>query len=1318
MKKLALFILLFIIHNFSFSQVNNDYRTVGSGDWNAIATWQRYNGTTWVAAVVQPTSAHNNITIQSGHTVTLTVDVTADQLTVSGTLVINSGVILTVANHATTDLILSASGVITNNGTINFANATSSTTIGVINNVGTINIGITASVTTITNTGTINNSGTIFSNSTSANAFANNSPAVVVNSGTINIGGAAYCKFNSGSTYRHNFPASNIATGVVPGATWDSNSAFEMIACGNSGVIPSSISGQTFGDFIWNYSTQPVNIDFNARLGTVRDLIIRNTNGNAIYLKNTAAGAITNITRNFSIEPNTNVVLTRGDVSFGTSSHQVDVAGNFTMTGGTCIFTSSPGVGSTTNVGNATMNVIGNVLISSGTLTLCASTATSTYASGYFNVTGNFEVAGGNVNLNSSTTTGGGGLSELNVTGNFIHTSGVVSKSSDNPTVININGTTAQTIESVGFNSGDVIPFNVNQTTSTGLCSVAAAKEFVVNLGTIFVLIDNTSAANDFTINGTFTTNTDEWNLSTGITRVASAGRFKNQFLTLGSNTLTSLQILAGGIFEQNVDGGTIPTATWNATSILQVTGIVSATNLNGGGQLFGKILWNSTAQTSSIVFGTTGFGVRNDYTINSTGTGILRFPDVNFSIGTTSVATNLLVLTGSSKLQVSGGENLFATGNRIITIWGAVSVTGTAQIIAGSPNTGAAIGAVDLSKDITFLLKRNFVYTSTSPIIGFHHKSYAAFGDESYRLILNFDGTIAQNVNVLPSANNMVTLSGDGVPNSGTNDEFVSNNLYGVIAGGTTTLTLVTNTLKYNSLQINSGATLTTLTTLALVDYSLLTASGSVANPSTIVDGTLNMNLSTLTDASGTGTFTLNSLGTLITKHEQGITASGATGCIRVTGVRTYNANANYTYNGTLAQATGNGLPAVITGTLTIANTLALATGGVTLTQATAIQGASGTRQLTLTSGRLITTTTNLITIGNGSVVSPAGGSATSYVDGPIIKTGFVAASEFVFPTGDGNKWARISITPTTTTTTAAFRAEYFKSTYASLTPLDASLDHVSTQEYWDLTRTTVGTNGKVKLYWEDAAYSGILSPTATDLRVAHYYNPGSGLKWYAEGSSPIIFVSGSTGSIQSDIDVTSFSPFTFGAPNGVNPLPIELLNFKGEAVQSGNMLKWVTASETNNDYFQLERSINGVDYSPITTTNGAGNSTSIIQYSFLDQTAGKGLNYYRLKQVDFDGKYTYSNVIAIQNELIAGDDYVVKLYPNPSVDGVFYFNSSLQTTICTVLNEAGQIVYELNNLVSKSALDLSFLPAGIYLVRSTSNDGSQYVSRVVISK
>lgn len=96
---------------------------------------------------------------------------------------------------------------------------------------------------------------------------------------------------------------------------------------------------------------------------------------------------------------------------------------------------------------------------------------------------------------------------------------------------------------------------------------------------------------------------------------------------------------------------------------------------------------------------------------------------------------------------------------------------------------------------------------------------------------------------------------------------------------------------------------------------------------------------------------------------------------------------------------------------------------------------------------------------------------------------------------------------------------------------------------------------------------------------------------------------------------------------------LPIELLYFNGVRFETVNKLSWSTASEKNNDYFNIEKTKDGNDWIEIVNLPGAGSSTTQIDYSFIDNNTESIINYYRLKQTDYDGKFKYSDMISIDN-------------------------------------------------------------------------------------
>ncbi|HKR05658.1 MAG TPA: SdrD B-like domain-containing protein [Bacteroidia bacterium] len=172
--------------------------------------------------------------------------------------------------------------------------------------------------------------------------------------------------------------------------------------------------------------------------------------------------------------------------------------------------------------------------------------------------------------------------------------------------------------------------------------------------------------------------------------------------------------------------------------------------------------------------------------------------------------------------------------------------------------------------------------------------------------------------------------------------------------------------------------------------------------------------------------------------------------------------------------------------------------------------------------------------------------------------------------------------------------------------------------------------------------------------------------------------------------------------------PLPIELLYFNAESDHSGSvLLTWATATEINNDYFTVERSGDRINFTTIETLKGAGNSTFTKKYSCTDEIPLPGLNYYRLKQTDYNGKFEYSGILAI--DIRKPGLTVTELYPNPvstSLNCAFYVPS--ETKICIEITDVyGRSVLRLsqdvvtgNNTVT---VDLTDEKQGVYNLKIT---------------
>jgi len=163
--------------------------------------------------------------------------------------------------------------------------------------------------------------------------------------------------------------------------------------------------------------------------------------------------------------------------------------------------------------------------------------------------------------------------------------------------------------------------------------------------------------------------------------------------------------------------------------------------------------------------------------------------------------------------------------------------------------------------------------------------------------------------------------------------------------------------------------------------------------------------------------------------------------------------------------------------------------------------------------------------------------------------------------------------------------------------------------------------------------------------------------------------------------------------------PLPIELIKFDGSYIDEVVELNWTTASEMNNDYFVVERSTSAYSNIPqwqeIGKIKANGISYVSINYNFNDNLPNTefSINYYRLKQVDFDGKYSYSNIIPID---IKNNTEIV-VYPNPSSSGLFMIKGENINNL-KIYNNVGQLINAFEGNISE--IDLSNKPSGIYYI------------------
>lgn len=320
-----------------------------------------------------------------------------------------------------------------------------------------------------------------------------------------------------------------------------------------------------------------------------------------------------------------------------------------------------------------------------------------------------------------------------------------------------------------------------------------------------------------------------------------------------------------------------------------------------------------------------------------------------------------------------------------------------------------------------------------------------------------------------------------------------------------------------------------------------------------------------------------------------------------------------------------------------------------------------------------------------------PAGSNA-SHVDGPVEHTRNIAAHAFTFPTGNNGWYAPVTIQkPGGPGQFGTFRAQYFRTPYGTYTT-DTSLDHVSQCEFWDIYRSAGSGNVNITLTWDSIRSCGVTN--YNDLRIARW----GGSLWTNAGGLP----AGSNASgIITAAGISSFPLFTLASSTMANPLPIELLYFSARPNGKVVDLHWATASEKNNDYFTIERSRDGLRFEPLLRMPGAGTTSEPQTYVAVDAQPLPGLAYYRLRQTDYDGTFSYSHIVAVQMPLDSDKGFAV--YPNPVSEGAFWLDTGVELPGLRwrLLNSMGQAMPVAPQLQgSRLQFNTQGLPAGVYFL------------------
>lgn len=249
--------------------------------------------------------------------------------------------------------------------------------------------------------------------------------------------------------------------------------------------------------------------------------------------------------------------------------------------------------------------------------------------------------------------------------------------------------------------------------------------------------------------------------------------------------------------------------------------------------------------------------------------------------------------------------------------------------------------------------------------------------------------------------------------------------------------------------------------------------------------------------------------------------------------------------------------------------------------------------------------------------------------------------------------------------------------------------------------TVTITGNNAPKKLY--------TLQGTISNNSVSHFFSlpvkGGQGTTttvsnvWRSQSDCATATVSTmELNTVNIQIQGEGISYRTVSYPFSPATLPVKMVSFSAEQEQQKVKLAWSTATEINNDFFTIERSSDGDQWTEIKRIKGAGNSNELRSYTAYDENIANGTFHYRIKQTDFDGKASYSEVRTIRN---INGNASISLFPIPNAGNTINLTGikDYSKTELTLVNAGGNIIFA--TTVSASSVELPQLVTGIYFIR-----------------
>ncbi len=857
--------------------------------------------------------------------------------------------------------------------------------------------------------------------------------------------------------------------------------------------------------------------------------------------------------------------------------------------------------------------------------------------------------------------------------------------------------TSAGVIPTSTWNSGstcEIIGYTTYNGTVTGM---QAFSNFIWNCPSQLSWIDLnsglTSVTGDFTIT------------STGLTGGLRLSKSSASTLSIGGNfTLTtgnlSLSDGSGITSVMNVAG--------DYTQTLGTFTVVEGSNSTGNVNLSG----NFTHTSGMITVGG-----------NSSTSAVISFA----KSGTQTFTATVPIVTGNVDYKINSGStldigtNIMVGRNFTLTSGGCLCMGSTAGISA----TGLT-GNIQVSGTRTYSTGADYMYVGSS-------SQAAGNGIPSTvrNLIINSGGTMSLAANVTVTGTlNLVS----GKINTGSNTLFITNNSTGSIAGYSSTNYIIGN---LNRAVGSSGAYNYPLGTTSKYEPLTLTLSGTAGfanvlgkftagDPTDAAHDLDSVNASgvQMTELLDYGSWTLTpnsnlTAGTFTVKvAEDGYSNTILEGTVHTLANRA-NSSADWLQVGTYNDATQTVVSGVATAersSLTKFGIFAIAIGDFAAFSSPALKsgtaGAVNAVYLFPIVMRGVDAWVQIISLNNGAVLSDIDNSTTGYnasfqpfIDYPANSTAYVEWKITFKKAGTSTDTTIKKMIATGVDIDGGTNIREF---IDATMPLSYNLDPATA-----LTVSNIG--GIYRATGSFATVSNIDTTAKQAMFELNYRNVNTLM--YRTGA----INSNSSGQTRQ----TSLFFKSFNLLNKNIALPIKLISFDAKLKNGNVSLNWATASEINNDYFSIERSADGQNFETILTKRGAGNSTITQYYEANDASPLSGYSYYRLKQTDFDGQFTYSNVQTVKNK--GGNDIdeaqveITAISPNPFTDEfkVDFILKQKSEVVISMISAKGEVIFKENVLAEDGYNSYKFndnkgLIGGYYFVTISYKD--QKVTKKVL--